>query len=405
MTALAPARRAMQEELMGKASILGSVSVFALVLVLGACAGGETTTTTTTVAITTTMGSVPTTVAATTTSTYPEGTWTFTFDMPLPAADKIALVSEMWQSEISSRTHGAVRFEYFPGASLTAAGKVYDGVLTGISDIGFFALADMPGAFPVMEFLDMPNGYASGYVATMAANDFYNGFRPAELDQVQVLALSATGPHVLLTTGKAVRTLADVEGLVLGGAGVDADVAALLGADGYAATPSGVYDLMSQGVIAGTIAPRAVLLGQKQAEVVKCVTECFAVGSTRTMCLVMNKDRWGQLPADIQRVFTDVSREFIEDWAKVASAKDYDAMASFQAQPGREVIDLVSEEAAIWKMAVRPLIDDKLVAIHNATNGYEAFLLDRMEHWTTSAPSDAECSAWAAENVVAPAVP
>jgi TRAP-type C4-dicarboxylate transport system substrate-binding protein len=405
MTAPAPARRAMLEELMGKASILGSVLMFALVLVLGACAGGETTTTTTTVATTTAMGSVSTTVAATTTSTYPDGTWTFTFDMPLPAADKIALVSEMWQSEISSRTHGAVKFEYLPGASLTAAGKVYDAVLSGISDLGFFALADTPGVFPVMELLDMPNGYPSGYVATMAANDFYNAFRPAELDQVQVFALSAAGPQVLLTTGKPVRTLADLEGVVLGEAGVGADVAALLGAEAYAATPSGVYDLMSQEVVAGTIAPRAVLLGRKQAEVVKCVTECFAVGSTRTMCLVMNKDRWDQLPAGIQRVFTDVSREFIEDWAKVASAKDYDAMASFQAQPGREVIDLVSEEAALWKIAVRPLIDDKLVAIHNATNGYEAFLLGRIDHWTKSAPSEAECSAWMAENVAAPATP
>lgn len=162
----------------------------------------------------------------------------------------------------------------------------------------------------------MPNGYPSGYVATMAANDFYDRLRPAELDQVQVLALSATGPQVLLTTGKPLRTLADTEGVVLGGDGVGAAAAALLGADGYAATPNDVYDLMSQGVVAGTIAQRAVLFGRKQAEAVRYVTECFAAGSTRTMCLVMNKDRWDQFPVDIQMVFADVSREFIENWAR-----------------------------------------------------------------------------------------
>lgn len=51
------------------------------------------------------------------------------------------------------------------------------------------------------------------------------------------------------------------------------------------------------------------------------------------------------------------------------------------------------------------MIDQKLLAIHDATNGYEAFLLDRMDHWTTTAASEAECSAWAAENVVASPVP
>lgn len=390
---------------MRKALIPGSLLVFALALTLGACAGGETTTTTTTVASTTTVRSVPTTVAPTTTSTYPAGTWTLTFNMPLPGADRSAIVSELWQSEITSRTHGAVAFEYFSGASLTAADEVYDGVLAGISDLGLFALADAPGVFPVMELLDMPNGYPSGYVAAMVANDFYTRFRPAELDQVQVLALSAAGPQVLLTTGKPVRTPADAEGVVLGGDGVAAAIAALLGAEGYAATPTEVYDLMSQGVVAGTIAPRAVLLGRKQAEVVRYVTECFSVGSTRTMCLVMNKYRWDQLPADIQRVFADVSREFLEYWAKVASASDYDAMAFFRTQPGREVIDLAPEEAALWKMAVWPMIDDKLAALPEATNGYEAFLLERINRWKTAAPSEEECSAWVAENVGALTIP
>jgi TRAP-type C4-dicarboxylate transport system substrate-binding protein len=162
---------------------------------------------------------------------------------------------------------------------------------------------------------------------------------------------------------------------------------------------------MSQGVVAGTIAPRAVLLGRKQAEAVSHVTECFAVGSTRTMCLVMNKDRWNQLPVDIQAVFTDVSQEFIEAWAEVASARDYDAMASFQAQPGREVIALAPEEAALWKTAVQPLIDQKLAAIGGATNDFEAFLLDRMAYWTKYAPAEAECSAWVAEKILAPAAP
>jgi TRAP-type C4-dicarboxylate transport system substrate-binding protein len=213
----------------------------------------------------------------------------------------------MWQAEITKRTGGAVKFDYIPGASLTAAKDVYDGVVTGISDLGFSCVAYTPGVFPITELLDMPIGYPEGYVATMVANDFYKEFQPAEFNNVHVLAFYGTGPQCILTTKKSVRTLADAQGLVLRSTGVGAKIASLLGAEGYAAAQNEAYELMSKGVIGGSIAPREVLKGWKQAEVVKYVTECFDIGSITTMYLVMSKDKWDALPADIQQVFTDVS--------------------------------------------------------------------------------------------------
>ena len=118
-----------------------------------------------------------------------------------------------------------------PGASLTAANKVYDGVVTGISDLGFSCIAYTPGIFPVMELLDMPNGYPLGYAATKAVNDFYNNFKPEEFDKVHVLAFYATGPQVVFTTKKPVKSLEDVKGLVLRSTGVGANIAKALGAD------------------------------------------------------------------------------------------------------------------------------------------------------------------------------
>ncbi len=42
---------------------------------------------------------------------------------------------------------------------------------------------------------------------------------------------------------------------------------------------------------------------------------------------------------DVQQVFTDVSNEYVEYWAKVASALDAAGVALLMQQPGREVID------------------------------------------------------------------
>jgi TRAP-type C4-dicarboxylate transport system substrate-binding protein len=387
---------------MKRALILGLVLVLALAMGVVACGGDDETTTT---GAPTTAGQTATTVAeTTTTSAYAEGTWKYTFNTFFPATNNIAIVGEMWQAEITKRTNGAVQFEYLPGASLTKAAGVYDGVTTGISDLGFSCIAYTPGIFPTMELLDMPLGYPLGYVDTMVVNDFYNEFKPAEFDGVHVLAFYGTGPQVLFTTEKPVRTLADAKGLVIRSTGVGATIAGLLGAEGYAAAQNEAYELLSKGVIDGSIAPREVLLGWKQADVVKYVTQCFSIGSITTMYMVMNKDKWDELPPDIQQIFTDVSQEYVEYWAKVASAYDYDAMAYFKEQPGREVIDLSAEEAAAWKAAVRPMIDEKLAALKTAgaTDDYEAFLLDRIEYWLGKAVSEEECSAWVKENVKSP---
>ncbi len=372
---------------MKKALIIGFVLVFALGLGLVACGeeGGSETT----------AGGTGTTVA------YAPGTWTFTFNTFFPATNNIAVVGEMWQKEIMESTNGAVEFEYLPGASLTAAKDVYDGVVTGISDLGFSVVAYTPGVFPITELLDMPIGSPAGYVSTMVMNDFYKEFQPAEFDDVHVLAFYGTGPQVVMTTDKPVRALADAKGLVLRSTGVGATIAGRLGAEGYAAAQNEAYELMSKGTIDGTIAPREVLKGWKQAEVVKYVTQCFSIGSATTMYLVINKDKWAELPADIQMIFTETSEKYLEYWAKVSSGYDFDAIVALNAQPGREVIDLDETESAAWKAAVRPIIDEKLAALTAAgfTDDYEAYLLERIAYWQGQAPSEEECSTWVKANL------
>jgi TRAP-type C4-dicarboxylate transport system substrate-binding protein len=367
---------------MKKALIIGFILVFALGMGLVACGGEDETATT--------AGE----------------TWNFTFNTFFPATNNIAIVGEMWQKEITERTNGAVQFKYLPGASLTAAKDVYDGVVTGISDLGFSCVAYTPGVFPITELLDMPIGYPMGYVSTMVVNDFFKEFQPAEFDDVHVLAFYGTGPQVVMTTKKPVRKLADAQGLVLRSTGVGATIAGRLGAEGYAAPQNEAYELMSKGTIDGTIAPREVLKGWKQAEVVKYVTQCFSIGSVTTMYLVMNKDKWNDLPEDVQKVFTETSQKYLEYWAKVASGYDYDAIVALNAQPGREVINLDATESAAWKAAVRPIIDEKLAALTAAgfTDDYEAYLLERIAYWQGQAPSEEECSTWVKANLAATTV-
>jgi TRAP-type transport system periplasmic protein len=352
--------------------------------------------------------STPSTTASTTTSstaTAPAKVYKFTYNNFFPPTSQYSILAEMWIKEINKRTNGAVEISYLPGASLTTSDKVFDGVVTGISDIGFSVVAYNIGRFPQTELIDLPQGYPSGYVSTMVTNDFYNQFKPAEFNDVHVFYFQATGPQVIFTTKKEVAKLEDLQGLVLRSTGVGAKIATALGATGYAAAQNAAYELMSKGVIDGSIAPREVLAGWKQGDVVNFVTECYDIGSVSNMYVVMNKDKWNSLTPDIQKVFTDVSQQWIEYHAMVSANYDKTGMDYFFAQPNRKEINLSADESKRWVEKVQPLLNDSIASITaKGFNGsdLEKFIQDRIKYWAPKTPKAEDMAAWVKANVVKP---
>ena len=137
-----------------------------------------------------------------------------------------APTGSIWMKEIQKaatiiekRTDGRVVVEHYPGQTLTKARQCYDGVVTGLSDLGLSVFAYTRGRFPVMAAVDLPLGYTSGSVATAVANAVYQKFKPKELLDTQVMYLHAHGPGLLHTKGKLVRKLEDVKGLKIRGHG------------------------------------------------------------------------------------------------------------------------------------------------------------------------------------------
>jgi len=319
-----------------------------------------------------------------------------------------SILAEEWIEEIETRTNGRVKITYYPGGSLTPAPKVYDGVVEGISDIGMSVLAYSMGRFPASELVDLPHAYPNGWVATKVANDLYQEFQPAEFDDSHVLYFHAHGPGVVFTTEKPVRTMDDLKGLVIRSTGVGAKIMEALGAEGYGASQGEAYDLMAKGTIDGSFTPREVLKGWKQAEVVKYVTGCYDVGNTANMFVVMNKDKWSALPEEIQTIITEVSQEWIEKHGMVWDYYDKVGIEYFLTLPGREVIELSAEEMAKWvEVAVEPLIATYIsekTALGLPAEGYQDYLVERVNYWSGKSPTAAESVAWVEAELV-PLVP
>ena len=304
-----------------------------------------------------------------------------------------------WAKEINERTNGRVNITCFPGGSLIKAPQTYDGVVEGIADIGMSLFAYTAGRFPAFEVVDLPHAYPNGWVATKVANDFYKEFKPAEVDDVHLLYLHAHGPGVVFTTKKPVRKMEDLKGLVIRSTGVGAKIISALGAEGYGASQGEAYELMAKGTVDGSFTPREVLKGWKQAEVVKYVTGCYDVGNTTSMFVVMNKNKWDSLPGDIQKAFTQVSKDWIEKHGKVWDYYDKVAIDFFfSLGGGREVIELSPQEMARWvNTAVAPLISKYIsekTAMGLPAADYDKYLVKRVSHWSGKTPTAEESATW-----------
>ena len=270
-----------------------------------------------------------------------------TFSIFFPPTHAQAKAGENWAKEIEKRTGGKVRINIFAGGSLTPADQCYDGVVKGISDIGMSLFAYTRGRFPLLEALDLPMGYPSGMVATLVANDFVKKMKPKELDDVKVLYLHAHGPG-LLHTQKPVTKMEDLKGMKIRSTGLSAKIVENLG---------GTYEALQKGVVHGTLAPMETLKGWKQAQVVKYTTDCRNIGYTTAMFIVMNKKKWESLPADVRKVFDDVSEEWITIAGKAWDEADVEGH-QFSAELGNKTLELSDAEAARWKNAVSPVVDN-----------------------------------------------
>jgi len=265
-------------------------------------------------------------------------------------------LAEAWCKEVNKRTNGRVQVDYFAGQTLTKAQQNYDGVVTGLSDIGFSVLAYTRGRFPVMAAVDLPLGYKSGKVATKVINEVYAKFMPKELQDTQVMYLHAHGPGLVFTKERPVRKLEDMKGLKFRAHGTSAEVAQALGGTPVPKPMPETYELLQKGVVDGALYPMESSKGWKLGEVTKFCTLDFSAAYTTSFYVVMNKGKWNGLPPDIQKIVAEINREWVDKHGQAWDDSDEEGKQFFKTKGG-EIINLGPQEMGRWEKAVAPIIN------------------------------------------------
>jgi TRAP-type C4-dicarboxylate transport system substrate-binding protein len=303
-----------------------------------------------------------------------------------PPPARHSKICEDFLAELEQRTGGKVKGRFFAGGSLLKAPAMFQGVITGIADIGFSHVEYTPGRMPVTEAVGLPLGYPSGWVANQVANDFYHKFKPAEWKDVEVLWMHTSTPNVMITK-KPVRTLEDLRGMTIRAPGTVGDTVKALGATPAPTPVMEVYDAMSKGVIDGVNIPFETLKTFRFAEVAKYTTASWQVGNLYPFYVIMNKNTYSKFTPELKKIFDRLVGEYQERTALMWNLIDAEGR-EFAIEQGVEIIDLSPEEAARWKEATRPVIEAYVKKMagsgfaESEVRGWIKYIEDRIEYWT-----------------------
>jgi TRAP-type C4-dicarboxylate transport system substrate-binding protein len=276
-----------------------------------------------------------------------------TFAHFFPATHPVHIRWAEWADAISKATDGKVKITFYYAQTLLSASETYEGVVSGIADMGIMYPGYTPGLFPMLELFDLPVDYNNCEVISKVFWDCYNEFQPEELSKVKVLSIYAIGPGGIATK-KPVETLDDLSGMQIRAVGLSSGYMSALGAVPVSLPMPESYEAVSRGVCDGVLNAWDAFVTWKTVEVADyfTMTPFLYTGSFIT---VMNLDTWNSLPADVQAAFEQVSKEFI---SYHASSEAKNALYSAQKilDSGKKIIVLSDEEEARWLEAVQPAI-------------------------------------------------
>ncbi|MBN2060353.1 MAG: TRAP transporter substrate-binding protein [Deltaproteobacteria bacterium] len=267
-----------------------------------------------------------------------------------------------WIKAIEKATNGQVKITVYSGGTMLTGPQTYDGVVSGICDMGVMPPNWAPGRFPAWEVFDLPGLYIpDAKFAAIVTWEATKKLKELQLPDTKLLFLHSTGPGAIYSKNP-VRTPKDLKGMQVYATSITADIAKVLGASPVGGGRGEVYIMLQKGTLDGDISgPPEVLLGYKEAEVINYIT--LQTGQhglpgfyNKTHFFFMNLDSWNSLPADIQEKFNAVHDEIVPLAGEIWASHMQEGL-DFAKECGVEFIELSAEEAADFVKPVLSLAD------------------------------------------------
>lgn len=265
--------------------------------------------------------------------------------------------------KIATDSNNRLKCQIFPAMQLGGTPQdLYSQAEGGFVDIAFFIPGYNAGRFPITDVFDLPFMFGSAQQGAQAAWDLYEKHGKKEWGAVKPLAFSPSDlPHFHLKD-KPINSASDLKGMKIRAASrMSSRMLSVLGAVPVPMPATQVGEALSKGVVEGTLFPWEGVPPFKIHEMVKyhSVTGPDSNGLYNAItALVMNKDKYESLPADLKAVIDQnsglaLSRHLGNVWDAAAIEGQKVAQAK-----GNTINVIPKEELDRWAEISEPLYSE-----------------------------------------------
>ena len=229
----------------------------------------------------------------------------------LPPSHLLSETQKAWCAQLEAKLPGKIKCNVLPRAVAAPPGT-FDAVRNGLADVSFTVHGYTPGRFVTTQLVELPF-LGNSAEATSVAFQRVFAKHPAFADEhkgVKVLAVFTHGPGMVFNTKKPVAKVDDLTGLKWRvGGGFVGEITKALGMNVTLKPSTENYELLSTGVLDGTLFPAESVEAFKIDKVVRYGTT-FPGGLYNTsFVFMMNQAKYDALPADVKQAVDGLSGE------------------------------------------------------------------------------------------------
>lgn len=235
-----------------------------------------------------------------------------------PAAPAHRSMLVPWAEKLQRDFGGRLVVKVFPANQLGGqAPQLIDQARDGVVDIVWTLAGSTPGRFPRTEVFELPFLNTDPVTLNLALHDFL-ARHPEEFADYKLIAAFAHAGQALHSR-RPVRTLDDLRGLRIRVPGrVGSWLVEALGGIPLGSPVSAVPELLARGIVDGALLPFEVVRSLHVDELVDYHVTLQGAGSdrfhTQVFVIVMNRDSYRRLPADLRAVVDRNSGEGLARW-------------------------------------------------------------------------------------------
>ncbi len=231
----------------------------------------------------------------------------------VPPTHPLSMAQKEWCDLLEKNTTGKMKCNILP-RGVSAPPGTYDAVKNGLADVSFTVHGYTPGRFVMTQMAEFPFLGNTSEPLSAAFNKIASKYPQfaGEHQGVKVLAFFTHGPGIVFNTKKPIAQVDDLQGLKFRiGGGMVNEISKTLGMNVTLKPATDSYELLSGGVMDGTLFPAESTESFKIDKLIKHAT-MFPGGLYNTSFVsIMNPAKYEKLSPDEKKAIDSISGDTI----------------------------------------------------------------------------------------------